>query len=602
MAVKTNPDLPISYQRPGVYVFQSLQGAPPVVDNRRVNILAYKTSAGSGSVDVITRVFNEDEVVQLAGKGSDAVQIFQHIQSMARGGGEYNLLLVNAPSGTAQTRTLKIMARPSGAALGINTTASKACVINVFIEGWVASVQVAAGDDFPTIAANLNAEILKIQDFLSCTTGVASDTVTLTGRHAAETSKDIPIMVSVSDPTAGVAVSFGTLTLATAADATTTNTHTLLVTASTATYNPSNGESANSAAANFITAINAATGFPATAAQTAASAVITLFFVDNVSQPLVVNRPVASTTDADQTVTLAAGTAGSGSPTLTNALNAIKAQPTLRLWVTNFTDDASFAVLGTLANHLIAEGGGQKCKGQELVFASTLRLTTAGGFPAGSTPALTTSPRFFMAWNVANPQRALASAARYVAAILNRLDYPPFNYAGYPLTTDGRMPWLATPQAQRPTDVDINAAMVTYYMTPITVTAQNQIVIESGRTTAKPSATLDGDYRWIGVQLADDYVRDDLILSLPGVIQGKSLKAYGTPRTQYTTTPAAIRDAAAERVLFYESQDIFDGGELLMDKLRAERNATYPARVDVELPKRFPVPAEQISVVTTKAA
>lgn len=602
MSVKTNPDLPVSYQRPGVYVFQSLQGQPPSVDNRRILILAYKTSAGSGSVDVATRVFNEDEVVQLSGKGSDATQFFQHAQSMARGGAEYWLLLISAPSGAAQTKLLKIMARAASGALGVNTTASKACTINVWIEGWLASVQVAAGDTFATIATNLNAEILKIEDFICCTTGVTTDTITLTARHTAETSKDLPIMVSVSDPTAGIAVSFGTLTLATAADTDITTGHTLLVTTSSVTYQPASGETANVAAAGMIVAINAATAFPATAAQTAASAIITLFYVDNLNQPLVMNRPSVITTDTLQTIVLAAGAVGAGSPTLTNALTQIKALGTFRLWLTNFSDDASFAVLSALANHILGEGNGQKCKGQEVLFASTLRLSTAGGFPAGTTPALTTTPRFFMSWNPANPQRALATTARRGAAILNNLDYPPFNYAGYPLTTDGRMPWLATPPAQRPSDTDINAAMVSYFMTPITVTAQNQIVIESGRTTAKPSALLDGDYRWDGVQLTDDVVRDDLLLSLPGVIAGKSLKTYGTPRTQFTVTPNSIRDAAADRILFYESQDWFDGGELLMDRLKAERNATYHARIDVELPKRFPVPAEQISVVTAKVA
>ena len=79
--------------------------------------------------------------------------------------------------------------------------------------------------------------------------------------------------------------------------------------------------------------------------------------------------------------------------------------------------------------------------------------------------------------------------ARMAAEIVNNLDYPPRNYAGHVLGTSGGVPFLLPDEAVRPSDSDINAAMASYYMTPLVVNGSNMLAIESGRTTAKPSAT-----------------------------------------------------------------------------------------------------------------
>lgn len=593
--VQKNPDLPTSYQRPGVYVYQSRVGAAPVADNRRVLFFAYKTSAGSMQSNVATRIQNEEEAVSFAGKGSDLVRQYRAYGSHVKAGSETYFLAVTTPSGTAQTRLLKVMAAPSGAALGSNSTAQAACVLDVWIEGYRASVIVANGDTFATIASNLNAEILKIEDYLSCTTGVGTDTVTLTGRHAAETSTDIPIIVRVSNTAAAIAVSCGTLTLANASDADTAQStgHTLLCTTQTAQYAPGNAESANTAAAGFITALNATNAYPLTAAQTAPSAVMTLFHVND----RVVNRMSATTLDASQTTTLAAGTAGAGAPTLTTALAHLESQPTFKLILPNFIDTTT---LGTLSTHVEQQGNGRIQKGQVTILCDTRRLATAGAVPTGTTPALTLSPRYVLGWCPASPQQAYELAARVAAEIINRIEYPPYNYAGTALTTNGQVPLLLPHEAVKPSDSDINSAMVSYYMMPLVPTTDNQLIIESGRTTAKPTAILDGDYRWVGTILTDDFVRDDLVASLPGVIRGKSLKAYGEPRTQYAVSTEGIQTAAFARMLYYDSLDIFDESAQLREALRVEVNSAHPARVDVELPKRFLIPCEQISVTTTK--
>ena len=56
----TNPDLPISVQLPGVYVYLSLIGAAPVQAPLRVLFLSYKTSAGTAQAGTLFRAQAED--------------------------------------------------------------------------------------------------------------------------------------------------------------------------------------------------------------------------------------------------------------------------------------------------------------------------------------------------------------------------------------------------------------------------------------------------------------------------------------------------------------------------------------------------------------
>lgn len=207
-----------------------------------------------------------------------------------------------------------------------------------------------------------------------------------------------------------------------------------------------------------------------------------------------------------------------------------------------------------------------------------------------------------MGWCAASPQQAVESAARLAAMVMQRIDYPPFNYAGQTLETDYRTPYLSPHNAVRPSDSDVNAAMLTYYLAPLRTNESGQVAVVSGRTTAKPSASLAGDYVFWGTILADDFVRDDIRTNLPRTTAGKSLKIHSAPRTQFTTNEQAVRTAVAARMAYYDSIDIFDGGSGLEEGLFAQVNTSLPSRIDVQMPKRFPLPAEQISVTTVLAA
>lgn len=621
MPIPLNPDLSVGYQVPGVYTFLSRVGSAPLADNRRVLLLGYKTSAGVAVAGAPLVINSEAEVVTAAGTGSDLHRMYVALLAQLSGGSGAQIWIMpmNAPSGTAQTRTIKILQNPSGAVLGTgNTGAVAAGVMTLWICGYQVDVQVANGDTYETIAANLKAQIDLIASFLPCTATVSTDTITLTSRHAALTSADLPIMVAFSSVSMGLAASPGTITFASAASG--SGSATLSVSGRSASTAIANLDTANAINAAFIAAVNAASGFPVTAAQPGTpGAVATLFFVDR----RVYNwNSTSITTGITTTLTPAwgsnaAGLPSSSSPSLATVLTNLASQDAYRLWVTNFTGAGSYitaagftqsgsaseyAIMGTLSAHIEQYGNGQFCKGQMLVFGDTRSLTAAGSIPAGTTPALTASPRYFMQWCPASPQQAVELAARVAGLICQRLDYPNFNYAGSVIKTDSRIPLLLPNVADRQSDSDVNSAMLSYYMAPLRANSLNQLAIVSGRTTAKPSSILGREYVFWGTALADDYIRDDLQIQMPGLIAGKTGKVYGTSRTQYTLTPDAVKAKCFSRMQFYESLDIFDGADDLAPALQVQVNQVLPSRWDVKLPKRFALPIEQISIVAEYAS
>lgn len=619
MGILKNPDLPTSFQVPGVYIFQSRSGGAPDANNRRVLILGYRTSDGDvNKVGSPMRVNDEQEALSHAGTGSDPLRIYRSLISHmggSGGGADIWFCTMNAPSGTAQARLIKIMAAPTNATtLGVNTTAQAAGVMSLYICGERADVTIATGDDFPTIAANLKLEIDKIIDKLPFTVGVSTDTITLTARNAALTSADSPIMVSFSSSAMLVAASPGTLTLATAAGA--DGTATLTVATQSASHSFLNGDAVNTIAGAFNAAIRNAAAFPVSSC-CPTGAVITLFYAND----RVVNwLATAITTAANTTITPAwganaAGLPSSSTPSLATALQNIAAQPAFKCWITNFSGIGSVITasgitgagstqdltnMGTLCSQLESQGNGQNQKGQVLHYGDTRRLTAMGTVAPGTSPALTTTQRFSTDWCAGGPQQAYEYAARCVADIMlttaiNHI----IPYHGHVLRTDSRVPLLSQHPVVRPSDGDCNSAMVTYFATPIRDNGQGQLTIVSGRTTAKPSASMSGDYRWWPIALTDDFVRDDLGAYLAPFLRDKSIKAVGTPVTPYTTTASAVRVKVLDRIDYYNNNDFFDGGAAeWKDLCKAEINVMLPSRIDVKMPKKYPIPLEQLGVVT----
>ncbi len=194
--IPVNPDLPISYAIPGIYGYISLLGTGPTPQNKRVMILGYQTSSGRADLaGVPVRLNNEDDAVNFTGKGSDVHRIYRAFQSQQGLGAEVWCCALTAPSGTAQTMTLTVTGTPTNATtLSVNTTAQAAGIWSLWIEGYRCDVIVANGDTYATVASNMLTQIQKVQDFLSVTATVSMATITLTARHAALSSADLPVI------------------------------------------------------------------------------------------------------------------------------------------------------------------------------------------------------------------------------------------------------------------------------------------------------------------------------------------------------------------------------------------------------------------------
>lgn len=620
----TNPDLPISVQLPGVYVYLSLIGAAPVQAPLRVLFLSHKTSAGTAQAGTLFRAQAEDEVVTKCGTGSGLHRYFRAFaaQGGATVGAETWFMPVSAPSGTAQTKFIMVLEAPTGAVLGsTGTGAAAAGYWTLWIAGKQYDSTIANGSTYATIMQDMVSVIQADQDFLPCTAAYSGGQIVLTSRVAALAGQDFSVMVRFSSAAMLLSASCGTLTVSGASSG-----------AGSLTIRNYQDWSASVTIANLDTAVT--TSAALTAAINASNATvmkaaepspktgeITLFYVDE--RPLnFIGAEITST--ITQTIAGAFGTAASGlpsssSPSLSTVLTNLAASQLFKLWVTDFTGQAAnittagmtqlgtitdYSVMGSLASHLIQQNGGGmgQNKGQVLMWAHTAGLAYFGAVHTSTSPNLTTTPLTFPQWSRSNPMPVGDIAARAAAIVARNIDYPPFNYAGQVFVTDQRTPWMLPHPAVRPTDPDTNACMVSYFGAPLRTNDSGQLAIVSGRTSAKPSATIDKGYAFWGFMLTDLEVRERLLVQMAKVIQGKNLKAYGESHTEFCTTTDALKTAVGADMFAMDALDWFDGASDIIPALQVERNPQQPARVDVKLPKRFPYPLEQLSVVAQLAS
>ena len=158
----TNPDLPISVQLPGVFVYLSLIGAAPTQAPLRVLFLSYKTSAGTAASGTLFRALSEDDVITKCGTGSGLHRYFRAFaaQGGANVGAETWFMPVSAPSGTAQTKFIKVLEAPTGAVVGSTGTAAAAAG---FWSTWIAGKQydstIANGATYATIMQDMVTQI-----------------------------------------------------------------------------------------------------------------------------------------------------------------------------------------------------------------------------------------------------------------------------------------------------------------------------------------------------------------------------------------------------------------------------------------------------------
>jgi phage tail sheath gpL-like len=276
---------------------------------------------------------------------------------------------------------------------------------------------------------------------------------------------------------------------------------------------------------------------------------------------------------------------------LTTALTNIAGQASFSCWATSFSDTTS---LGTLSAFLESQGNGRNQKGQVLHACSTDALATGGAIAPNTTPALTASPRPAVDWCPESPQQAYELAAR-TGAMVCAEDYAPRNYDGRALQTDTKVPLLLPPRAARPSQDDQNAAIHSYYMTPLVVDeAAGALVVLSGKTTSASEELLLHDW---GTIRHLDYLRVAFTTRLSSLFKGANLRRYGTPRTTNTITVDSIRDAAFVLAVELDAVDLYDGADAFKDGFKAEIDSVVPTRVRCFIPLAVIRSLHQLGVV-----
>jgi phage tail sheath gpL-like len=573
MLAPQNPDVPSSYMIPGVYVALDLSGNGASLNSaeKRALIVGYKLASGSKPKNTPVRVIGQSQANAFAGRGSDAARHFAAFQSQIGAGqvDTWMLLLEEPTGGTAATRLVKI----------VGATAAVQDAVNFRICGYTGSVLIAAGDTPTIVAAALADEINAIAD-IPVTASPAADTVTLTYRHKGVVGNDLPLLFEIPGDST-LKVSCGTLTYAT--NVTGAGSAVVNVGPKTYTVALTDGWTPTQVAAAVAAAINAEAG-PVTAE--AALGVVTLFYAPERD----VRRVTASiVTSTGVTVTVACGTAGAGTPTLTTALAVGAAMKAFKVWSSAIADTGS---LGSMYNHIKTYANGLHQKGQVLFAASAAALADSGDLVTTPAPALTSAPRGHIGWCPNAPVQAHELAARHAARVCVE-DFHPRNYDGEPLRSGTATVPLPVPHvADRPGPDEIQAAMRSYYLTPYVVNGDEELTIMRSRTTSNDSDERLWDTSLI---MTADFTRYDYGVFLAKTFKGKSLKKSGEVKTPNVVTVDDIADAVISRMFAHEDADFLDGAEELKKAVRSNINVISPTRADVFIPFRPPVPLHIIT-------
>lgn len=580
MTAPLNTDLPASNLIPGVYVQINTNGGSAVDNaNKRALILANRLTTGSVAADTPFLCTDQSTANASVGTGSDAARNFAAFQSQY-GPGEFETWIcgVNAPSGgTAATQLITVAG-----------TATSAGYVDVYVCGYRATVGIASGDTAATTGAAITAAVNLITD-LPVTAG-GSATVTLTYRHKGLYGNDLPVRVDQFDA-AGLTFSPGTITYATGV--TGAGSALVNVGATTITTAIANADTAAAAATKVAASINGAS-YPVTCSDDLGG-VLTLLY----AKGRTVRRVTASiVTSTGITSTAACGTAGAGVSTLTTALSNIGAlSQGFAAWSTPFIDQSGgeATAIDAIYDEIQVDCNGVNQKPGYVFVGTAAKLTTAGLVVTTPDPDLsTTSPlsRFNVSWCKESPVQAHEIAARHAAIYLHP-DFYAKNLDGTVLATRGTVPLLNPAIADRPPLSDANAAMGSYYMSPITVDSQGNLCVMRSMTCSNAS---NQDLRETCTIRQIDTARLSLRQYLVALFSGKSYRA-SNPKTPNTVTTRSVKDAAYVWMRQLDDADLFDDATEWKSAVQCNVNAINNTRFDLYVPLAVIRALHQLGVV-----
>lgn len=506
-------------------------------------------------------------------------------------GAEIWCLPVADPAGTSGTRLLKFLSAPtysSGWQVGSASSTAAGTDLNIDVGGQIVSFAVPSGTTWANCAALAHAALQTLGSELAYASSVNSATVTLTDRHASLITDDMPIRVWASNPAWGGAVSCGTLTIATTASG--AGSVTLSDGVNTGSYTFANGDLVAAITAGVATAINASTGYRA-AQDSGAAGVITLYYRDDRYA-----RRLSSTITAavGTTAVLAAGTAGSGTPSLSAALTFLSGESTAyRAWA---LAQADVTALGAVASHIIAQDAPPIEKGQ-IVFSAISTALPASALPGATTPALSTTELMIVLHAQAATVPAAQIAARVAVQVASEGNGDQGrNYNGLRLSGSDGMPLAAAHKSDRSGRDTWNAGISAGYA-PCSVDDQGRWYVVLARTTyASANPIRQKLKKWSGA-LLPQYFRADLRQHLattffpPG--EGRSLKSKGKPHTDRAVTAAGVKSEILTKIAEWDDKDYFDGVADIAPMIRVE---VVGGRVKAAVPFRSVTDLDNIDI------
>lgn len=575
-----NTDLSLSYVRPTIAVMLNLNtpaGGATVI-NTRLLLLGQMLASGARPPAMPFQPQSQDDCDAWFGKTSQVAHAYASVLAQM-GPGAIDVFvagLLEPSSGAASTFKIIFVG-----------TATSAGYVDIWILARKAlTVSIATGDTAAQVATNVKAQLDIILAALPLSCGISSGTLTLTYSGKGAVGEDVAIRCNQFNA-AGITTSPGSILFATPAVG--AGSVLLTVGSTVVTAALAGGETAAQVAAKLITAINAG-GYPFTAVVNAAPAQVDLFFAPGRdARRYSVSFVTTTGTTADVT---SQGTVGVGAPDLTSTLTACVPLPAFQGWSMPWTDNTSVSAVATHIEAMAA-GTASAQKGQKLHLGWWDNNVNTGAISSGSSPPLTSSPRYAIGWCQDFPGASYELGAKLAAMRAGNTN-PAKNWNGTQIKGGDRSPLLFPAIPSRPSGDAINLAERAYGLTPLVMNDQGLLVMDKGRTTS--SSTYRPLWSWSCIDQAD-YWRDDIRADFAATFNQVSLLRFSVPRS----AGLIDKDSVTARVQFlmrrWEGQGRYDGADLFASAVQSSVNSFNPNRVDTSFPMSPVLDADQFAVV-----
>lgn len=586
-----NNRIPAGFKLPGIYLSFLVGDTGSSAPNNRCLLWGYAAPGAPAALNTPFLAVTQEQV-DAQGGGSDTM--ISHAYAAAKAqlpagvGAEVWCLPLAEPAGTKATHLIKFLAAPVAGVLGTNTAASASATCTITIDDLAVSFQFAQGDAFSDIATKAKTALDSLESLPVNVTISGGDTLVLTDVHPGVHGNEMPVSVSFSNLECAVSASPGTVTIA-GGPATAAGSVTVKGPFRNAVATIANADTDAAIATKVRDKLNSDAYSMAAAVASPATGVVTLYYRPG----RVLHRlGVSATGGGAITAALAAGTLGTGNPTITSALSALTGlSETYKAWSVFFSDTSNWS---SLAAQVIAQADSPIEKGQHVFYAETTSVVDLAttDLAMATSPKLTSSPRFKLVHEQGATVRGFKLAAR-AAAMFAAETFQSRNFNGRQLVGSETSPLGVPHRADRPTLDELNTATATFRRAVVAVDDAGLNAIVRSTTTYAAKGSIDAKQEKWSCQMALDYMRDDLKVFLRGLFPEKSVKRFSLPRTANTTTPDGVKQAVYRKLLDFDARDLYDGAKENRDAILAGILVS-PTRVDIAIPLRPPADLDQI--------